>query len=53
MSSLQRSIKRAKMFSGMNAKQKKLRRNERRKRQLAEAHEKPARFGGLAMGGLK
>ena len=41
------------MFSGMNAKQKKLRRNERRKQQLADAHEKPAFAGGLAMGGLK
>lgn len=53
MSSTVRSIKRAKMFSTMNAKQKKLRRNERRKQQLADVHEKSASEGGLAMGGLK
>lgn len=53
MSSLQRSIKRVKMFSTMNARQKKLRRNMRRKQQLAEVHEKPADRGGMQMGGMK
>lgn len=53
MSSLLRTIKRAKLFSGMNAKQKKMRRNARRKKQLADAHEKSVFAGGLAMGGLK
>ena len=42
MSSLQRTIKRAHMFKGMNAQQKRLRRSERRKERKKTIAQKAA-----------